>query len=97
MDPGEPGSENITVFLGNFAKVSTDRNGYFILPSFGQDRSIRVYIDIDTVPATYSPTHAIQTVNLVPGSLTEANFGITPLNSVQALFKRSGKIKRLNS
>lgn len=91
MDPGEPGVENIRVLLDNVNKVLTDKNGYFLLPSIGQSKKSRVFIDIDTVPAIYSPTHAIQTVNLTPSGLTEVNFGITPLNSIAGKVQVSTK------
>ena len=84
MDPGEPGIEDIGVSVDGMNKTLTDKKGYFITPCF-QSSKDRVFIDIATVPATYSPTHAMQTVNFTPGTLTEVNFGITPLHSISGV------------
>jgi len=84
-DPGEPGLANIRVYCGSRQSVLTDRNGYYVLPSTSRLYKERVYLDINTVPATYSPTHAIQTAYVNPGNLTEIDLGVTPTQSVTGL------------
>lgn len=81
-DPGEPGMEDIKVILDNYQNAVSDRNGYFILQDFTQAKKARVFLDIDTIPAIYSPTHGIQTAYINPGNLTEVNFGITPVITI---------------
>jgi hypothetical protein len=77
MDPGEPGVEDVKVVAGIYRAV-TDKDGYFILPGLGHSEMVRVFIDLESVPAIYLPTHGIQTVYLQEAKLTEVNFGITP-------------------
>jgi hypothetical protein len=82
LDPGEPGVEDVKVIAGSSLAVS-GKNGYFALPTLGQSE-VRVFIDLNSVPAIYIPTHGIQTVILKEGnlSMTEVNFGITPGTSI---------------
>jgi hypothetical protein len=49
-----------------------------------------VFLDVETVPAIYSPTHAIQTASVRPGNVTEVNFGVSPLNSVSGVLQSVG-------
>lgn len=95
LDPGEPGVENIRVIADNVTNATTDKNGYFLLPAIGQNKTSRLFLDIDTVPAIYSPTHAMQTATLRPGSLTEINFGVTPLHSISGLVQMLAPDKTL--
>jgi hypothetical protein len=84
-DPGEPGMEGVQVVSDNGTKMVTDENGSFVIPASGQTESYRVFLDIESVPAIYSPTQAIQTANVRSGNLTEINLGVTPLNSVSGI------------
>jgi hypothetical protein len=95
MDPDEPGVENVRVISDNINKTLTDKQGYFILPCWGQNKKSRLFLDLDTVPAIYSPTHAIQTAYLSPGSLTEVNFGITPLHSISGFMQAINPDKKI--
>jgi hypothetical protein len=85
MDPGEPGLEGIQVVMDDTFRVTTDKNGYFILDAIGQNKRSRISLNINTVPATYSPTHAAQTAFLGPVGLTEINLGVTPLHSITGI------------
>ncbi|HSR12070.1 MAG TPA: hypothetical protein VLS90_11565, partial [Thermodesulfobacteriota bacterium] len=89
-DPGEPGLENVQVVLDNVHKATTDKDGYFLVPGFGRNKKARVFLDIETVPAIYSPTSGIQTANLNPKGLTEVNFGVAPLNSLSGIVQGVG-------
>jgi outer membrane usher protein FimD/PapC len=82
MDPNEPGLEGVQVVADSTFKVTTDRNGYFLFGAIGLSKQSRISIDMNTVPAIYSPTHAMQTALLGPGGLTEINLGVTPLHSI---------------
>ncbi len=84
-DPGEPGVEGVQVISDNGTKMVTDKNGSFVIPASGQAASYRVFLDIDSVPAIYSPTQGIQTANVRSGNLTEINLGVSPLNSVSGI------------
>jgi hypothetical protein len=84
MDPGEPGVEGVSVVVGNYHAV-TDKNGYFAMPALGLPEKVRVFVDPDSVPAIYFPTHGIQTAYLQEGNLTEVNFGISPGISLTGL------------
>jgi len=84
LDPDEPGLENVQVTMGGNHSL-TDKNGYFKLPNNGEISDVRVFMDMNTVPAIYSPTHGLQKAHIVPGILTEVNLGVTPLISVSGL------------
>ena len=82
MDPDEPGMDNIQVILDDIYKVATDKAGYFILPAQSRRRQCEVYINMETVPATYTPTHALQKAFLNPTGLIEVNLGIAPAHAI---------------
>ena len=84
MDPNEAGLENVKVVMGGNSCL-TDKNGYFNLPNTSEITDAKVFIDMSTVPAIYSPTHGLQKAHVVPGILTEVNLGVTPLISVSGL------------
>jgi hypothetical protein len=78
------GVENITVRMGN-STCQTDKNGYFILPGSAQPGINKVFLDLKSVPAIYSPTHGIQSAYVSQGSLTEINLSVTPVISLSGL------------
>ena len=78
-DPGEPGLPDITVKLGKTRSAVTDKNGYYILPADTRVTQARVFLDLNSAPAIYSPVHATQLANIIKGSLTEVNLSLTPL------------------
>jgi hypothetical protein len=84
LDPGEPGLKNVKVIMGG-SSCLTDKNGYFRLPNAGDILDARVFLDMDSVPAIYSPTHGQQKAHIMPGVLTEVNLGVTPLISLTGL------------
>ncbi len=90
LDPDEPGVNAVRVVMDDGTRVLTDRNGYFVFAGSGETAKHRVFLDVDTVPAIYSPTHAIQTAVIRSGNVTEVNFGVSPLNSV------SGAVEAMN-
>jgi hypothetical protein len=81
-DPEEPGVEGVQVITDNGTKIVTDKNGSFVIPGSGQAARYRVFLDIDSIPAIYSPTHGIQSANVRSWNLTEINLGVSPLNSI---------------
>ncbi|GFO54697.1 hypothetical protein GMSM_17040 [Geomonas sp. Red276] len=88
-DPGEPGLANVKVILGGNSCL-TDANGYFRLPNSGEMGSGRVFIDLATVPAIYSPTHGLQKAYIVPGIVTEVDLGVTPVISLSGVVVSGG-------
>lgn len=85
LDPGEPGLEGIRVTQDNVGKSITDRNGYYVISAMGKNKMCRMALDMNTVPAIYSPTHALQTAYLAPSGLTEINLGVAPLHSISGV------------
>ena len=81
-DSQEPPLEGVTVRMGKVSAAVTDRQGYYILPAPYSTRQVRVFLDLESVPAVYSVTHGTQRANILPGCLTEVNLGVTPLISV---------------
>jgi hypothetical protein len=88
-DPDEPGLEGVRVVTDTGKKVITDKDGRFVIPSSGRSASYRVSLDLDSVPAIYSPTQGTQAANVRPGNLTEINLGVSPLNSVSGVVEWS--------
>ena len=86
MDQDEEGLENVTVRMGN-SSCQTDKDGYFILPGPGQSGASKVFIDLKSVPAIYSPTHGIQSAFVSKGALTEVNLCVTPVISLSGFVK----------
>jgi hypothetical protein len=82
MDPDEPGLSNVGVILGSLYNVLTDKDGYFVLTSLTLSKKVRVSLQMDTVPATFSPTHGTQVAYVIPGSLTEVNLGVMPVIAI---------------
>lgn len=82
MEADEPGVENVKVLLDGAGGTVTDDGGYYILPGAGQPKKARVFFDQKTIPAIYSASHGIQSAQLVPGTLTEINLGMTPVIAV---------------
>lgn len=87
LDEGEQGVPEVTVKLGTVAAAETDKTGYYILPGLSDFKRGRVYVDLDTVPAVYSPIHGMQTADLAPGSLTTVNLALGPLIAVSGTVK----------
>lgn len=84
MDPDEPGLEGVKIIMGG-NRCLTDKNGYFKLPNAGGISDGKVFLDMGSVPAIYSPTHGLQKAHVVPGIQTKVNLGVTPLISVSGL------------
>ncbi|MBN1786868.1 MAG: hypothetical protein JW806_00570 [Sedimentisphaerales bacterium] len=86
LDPNEPGVPGIKVNLSRAYSATTDKDGYYILSAPRNIKEARIYLDIDTVPAIYSPTHGMQLVKFSRWGLAKVNLGLTPLISI------SGKV-----
>lgn len=82
QDADEPGVPDIKVGVANARTTVTDKRGYYILQAPSRVSEVRVYLDIDTVPATYSVTHGTQLAKVCKESLTEVNLSLAPLISV---------------
>jgi len=86
-DPGEPGLEGVKVRVSRTLTATTDSRGYYLLPGLRSGGEVRVALDLETVPATYTPTHGTQRVFVRPRSLTEANLGLAPANWVSGMVR----------
>jgi hypothetical protein len=84
-DPGEPGVAGVEVKLGDLYTAVTDEDGYYILPSLNQ-RRVRVYLEMESLPAIYSAVHGSQIARVEHGNMTEVDLFVTPLISI------SGKV-----
>jgi len=81
-DTNEPGVPNVKVHLGEYLTAVTDRTGYYILSIPPNTSEVRVYLDPDTVLATYTVTHGTQVAKVFRDSLTEVNLSLAPLISL---------------
>ena len=81
IDPNEPGLSDMVVKLGRTTRAVTDKNGYYIIPVPAYSDEVRVFLDLESVPALYSAVHATQLARIGKGSLTEVNLAVTPLIS----------------
>jgi len=81
-DRDEGGLSGIRVRLGKLYAAVTDRDGYYILPGPREGRRARVYLELASLPAIYSPVHASQMAYVDAGAITEVNLAVTPLISV---------------
>lgn len=85
MDPGEEGIPDIAVLSQGRKVGSTDKKGNFLLSTRYGETEASVYLDIDSVPALLSPTHALQTAYTAKGAFTEINFGLAPVISLSGI------------
>ncbi|MCY2924643.1 MAG: hypothetical protein NT031_04265 [Planctomycetota bacterium] len=81
-DPGEPGLAGVTVNVGSGRSAVTDANGFYLIPTRGAIAVARVSLDLNTVPATYSASHATQEVHFLPNAATDVNLAVMPLISL---------------
>jgi hypothetical protein len=82
LDPGEPGFSGAHLFVDQLDEAVSNGDGYYICPRLNHTRQVKVWLDIATIPATYSLTHAMQEAEVKPRSLTTVNLGITPCHSI---------------
>jgi hypothetical protein len=82
LDANEPGVANVKVALGEVTSTVTDRRGYYILSAPPDASEVRVYLDVRSVPATYTVTHGTQVAKMYKDSLTEVNLSLAPLISI---------------
>ena len=83
-DTGEEGVADVSV-SNAFGRVATDDEGYFILPGDRRMPRDRVWLDAETVPATHSVLHGIQTAHTTPNALTRIDLGIAPRTTPWAM------------
>lgn len=93
LDHGEPGVEDVKVRIGRLYNAFTDKKGRFLLPAVRNLRKVRVFVDIDSVPAIYSVVHGMQLVEIEPGRMSHVNLALTPLITITGhiLCERPGK------
>lgn len=89
-DKGEPGVKEIKVRMSTVAEDITDERGRFLLSTVGRDRTVRVSLEMDTVPADYSVVHGTQMVCVMPNRLTRVDFALTPFIAI------TGKVLYVN-
>lgn len=81
-DPGEPGLDNIKVFLDGIRTEYTDDRGAFLFPAISGKGAGKVFIDAKELPATYLCTHCLQKYRAEAGRVVEVHFGVAPANTV---------------
>jgi len=82
-DPGEPGVPDIGVLSeGSHGGMMTNEQGLFSVSKQLNQDELRLFLNEETIPAHYKPTHGLQTAFLERGAYTEVNFGVAPLVSV---------------
>lgn len=82
-DPGEPGVPDIGVLAeGTHSRMVTNEEGTFSFSKQQSEDQLRLFLNEDTIPAHYKPTHGLQTAFIERGAYTEVNFGVAPLVSV---------------
>jgi hypothetical protein len=89
-DKGEPGVKEIKVRMSTVAEDITDEKGRFLLATVGRARTVRVSLEMDTVPADYSVVHGTQMVRIMPNRLTRVDLALTPFIAL------TGKILYIN-
>ncbi|HEX2949009.1 MAG TPA: hypothetical protein VHV83_05505, partial [Armatimonadota bacterium] len=73
QDPDETGLKGVVVQNEGAGKTITDKRGFFILPATGSTEDSRVYLDMKSIPAIYSPVSALQKVSTRACMLTPVN------------------------
>jgi hypothetical protein len=77
-DKGEPGVPDVEVHLNGKRAAVTDKDGYYIFSNDRRDRSARVHLNLDTIPAIYTVTNGNQVAHTVTNTLTEVNLSVVP-------------------
>ena len=93
LDPGEPGLADVKIALRKIYTAVTDSDGYYVLPGLRATHEVRVALDLDTVPAIYTPTHGTQMADVQPRSLTRVDLGVAPAHSISGTVLLAGQTK----
>ena len=84
-DRGEAGLSNIRVTNDSRYSVIADSGGYFIIPGTNRIKKDKVYLDMNSVPAIYSPTNGSQVAFIDSGNVTSVSLGLSPVHSITGL------------
>ena len=85
-DPNERGVPHINIYVDDYPAGETDSNGNFYISRQGNKDSATISLDIDSLPALYTPTQGMQKAYWKEGVFTKVRLGIAVLNSI------SGKV-----
>lgn len=86
FEPGEPSMPNIDVLVNGAKRVKSDENGYFFVARNSFEDQVVLSLNLDTLPAIFTPTQGIQYAKWDEYVFTNVYLGIAALGSV------SGKV-----
>jgi len=86
-DPGEPGVADIAVMVDDAQRAVTNRNGNFYIPMREGKELVAVSLDINSLPAIYTPSQGLQKAHLEEASFTSVNLGVCVLGAVSGTVK----------
>ena len=81
-DAGEPGIEGVTVVGDDGSHAVSDATGFYLLPVSKHTRKERVSLDIDSVPAIYTPTQGTQVALFDAPGVSQVNLGLAPVCTI---------------
>ncbi|MFA7236121.1 MAG: hypothetical protein WC058_04575 [Phycisphaeraceae bacterium] len=81
-DADEPGLAGVRVMVENLDTAVTNKAGYYVVPRLSHRGELHVWVDLSSVPAIYTPTHAMQSAELRSRAVTTVNLGVTPSHAI---------------
>ena len=81
-DGGEPGVPDVALDTDLGWRISSGKEGLFVIPNSAYRRRARVSLDAEALPAVYTPTHGTQEAVVRTGMFTEVNLGIGAFGSL---------------
>ena len=82
LDEGEPGLEAVRVIVERLGEAVSNGKGRYVVPRLSPYRDVSVWVDLETVPAIYTPTHGLQIAKLRRRTKTVVNLGVTPSHAI---------------
>lgn len=77
----EIGVEAVKVLLSSRASRESDSNGAFVFSAPSNVNEVRVSLDPDSVPATFSIIHGTQKARVIQGAKTRVDFALCPVHA----------------
>ncbi|MBA3016514.1 MAG: hypothetical protein FP815_16430 [Desulfobulbaceae bacterium] len=88
----EMGVEGVKVLLSSRAATKSNSKGIFVFSAPSNVDEVRVSLDPDTVPATYSVIHGTQKAKVVQGVKTKVDLALCPVHAALGYVRwRSGE------
>jgi hypothetical protein len=81
LDPGEKGLSDIDVVVNGKLYYISDEDGWFYIPRSARHETIVIALDVESLPAIFTPTQGVQQATWAKGTLTRINLGIAALTS----------------